>query len=389
MKPTFNLKITTVAILVFVIALCTASQVESAEGESFKIKELMSMDQFHEAGLDKLSDDELEKLSHWLKSYTLGIREMLKQQDPQPSGGVTSHAIPDVIETRIDGYFEGWEGDTIWKMMNGQVWQQSGPGIKVSMKLNPQVLIVRSGSKFRMQVEGIEKTVGVTLLSGDLGTSRGGTLPTDSVIETQIDGTFNGWDGETVWKMTNGQIWQQSEYAYHYGYAYRPNVTIVKTSTGYVMMIDGESERVRVKPLSRSPIGMNGSTNGRVAKSSTSLYDSTGSPIAYVETDLSVYLWSGEPVAYVVPVDSQDDSNLFGFNGKHLGWIRVGVVYDQNGKVVGAIKEAFSNPVRIQAPQAPKAPLPPKSPKATPSPRPNFTYKWSKTNFREFLEQGR
>ncbi|MDR0881742.1 MAG: hypothetical protein LBP55_04270, partial [Candidatus Adiutrix sp.] len=33
-------------------------------------------------------------------------------------------------------------------------------------------------------------------------------------IESQIDGTFEGWSGETVFKLTNGQIWQQSSYAY-------------------------------------------------------------------------------------------------------------------------------------------------------------------------------
>jgi hypothetical protein len=27
-----------------------------------------------------------------------------------------------VIETKIDGDFEGWEGETVVKLMNGQVW---------------------------------------------------------------------------------------------------------------------------------------------------------------------------------------------------------------------------------------------------------------------------
>jgi hypothetical protein len=34
-----------------------------------------------------------------------------------------------------------------------------------------------------------------------------------NVIETQISGEFKGWDGETIFKMMNGQIWQQSTYA--------------------------------------------------------------------------------------------------------------------------------------------------------------------------------
>ena len=30
----------------------------------------------------------------------------------------------DVFESKIDGDFEGWEGETIVKLMNGQIWQQ-------------------------------------------------------------------------------------------------------------------------------------------------------------------------------------------------------------------------------------------------------------------------
>lgn len=49
------------------------------------------------------------------------------------------------------------------------------------------------------------------------------------VIESHIDGTFKGWDGDTIFKLTNGQIWQQSAYAYTYYYAYRPKVTIYRS----------------------------------------------------------------------------------------------------------------------------------------------------------------
>src|SRR6202044_232769 len=31
-------------------------------------------------------------------------------------------------------------------------------------------------------------------------------------IESSISGEFHGWDGETIFKLDNGQIWQQAEY---------------------------------------------------------------------------------------------------------------------------------------------------------------------------------
>ena len=70
-----------------------------------------------------------------------------------------------------------------------------------------------------------------------------------SVIESQIDGTFEGWSGETVFKLTNGQIWQQSSYAYTYHYAYRPAVTIFPSGGGCKMKVEGVSDSISVKRL--------------------------------------------------------------------------------------------------------------------------------------------
>jgi hypothetical protein len=60
----------------------------------------------------------------------------------------------------------------------------------------------------------------------------------EAVIESQIDGDFEGWEGETIFKLTNGQIWQQASYDYAYNYAYMPEVIIYKTSGGYKMKVE-------------------------------------------------------------------------------------------------------------------------------------------------------
>jgi len=73
------------------------------------------------------------------------------------------------------------------------------------------------------------------------------TLPSTSVIETCINGTFLGWDGYTVFPLCNGQVWEQAEYSYRYRYAYRPDVTIVYTSSGYLMFVEGMSDSISVK----------------------------------------------------------------------------------------------------------------------------------------------
>ena len=71
-----------------------------------------------------------------------------------------------------------------------------------------------------------------------------GIYPT--FIESKIDGEFEGWDGDTIFQLTNGQVWQQSSYNYHYHYAYRPDVLIYSTGSGYKMMVEGVDRTISV-----------------------------------------------------------------------------------------------------------------------------------------------
>ncbi len=69
------------------------------------------------------------------------------------------------------------------------------------------------------------------------------------VIESKIDGDFEGWDGETVVKLTNGQIWKQTQYHYEYHYAFMPDVLIYKSGSRYKMLVEGTDEAVYVERL--------------------------------------------------------------------------------------------------------------------------------------------
>ena len=69
-------------------------------------------------------------------------------------------------------------------------------------------------------------------------------------------------------------------------------------------------------------------TSGAFGKNEISLFNSNGEAVAYIALDyeLTIYLWSGNPVAYL------DDEDVYGFNGKHLGWFSNGIVIDHNGE---------------------------------------------------------
>ncbi len=68
----------------------------------------------------------------------------------------------------------------------------------------------------------------------------------DVQVETRISGEFEGWQGDTIVKLMNGQIWQQSEYYYQYHYSYMPKVTIISISGQFKMIIDGIPKAIGV-----------------------------------------------------------------------------------------------------------------------------------------------
>jgi hypothetical protein len=70
-----------------------------------------------------------------------------------------------------------------------------------------------------------------------------------SVIESEIDGEFEGWEGETVVQLVNGQVWIQTEYYYEYNYAYMPDVLIYQSSYGWKMKVEGINKAVGVEQL--------------------------------------------------------------------------------------------------------------------------------------------
>lgn len=68
----------------------------------------------------------------------------------------------DIFESKIDGEFLGWSGNTRFALVNGQVWQQSSYDLTCHHAHSPRVLIYRSGPAIKMHVEGVDHTIFVT-----------------------------------------------------------------------------------------------------------------------------------------------------------------------------------------------------------------------------------
>jgi 4-fold beta-flower domain-containing protein len=119
-----------------------------------------------------------------------------------------------------------------------------------------------------------------------------------------------------------------------------------------------------------------------------SLFDSTGRPAAYVSEGLTIYLWSGAPVAYLTEDDLSDGFHVYGFNGRHLGWFISGIIRDHHGDAVGGLKEAFRSPTELEPLKASKQSKPLKSVAELPPVPPVMSRERSEIPLRAFLLQG-
>ena len=74
----------------------------------------------------------------------------------------------------------------------------------------------------------------------------------------------------------------------------------------------------------------------------TTLYDSKGKAAAYIADDMTIYLWSGKPIAYLS--SGGGGTSVYGFNGKHLGWFEKGYIRDHDGDAACGVKGVIRSP---------------------------------------------
>lgn len=73
-----------------------------------------------------------------------------------------TRGIPKAITSRIEGEFRGWSGRTIFRLANGQVWQQVDDGVFAVKLQDPTVTIERGAlNSYFLRVEGYGSRVKV------------------------------------------------------------------------------------------------------------------------------------------------------------------------------------------------------------------------------------
>lgn len=137
------------------------------------------------------------------------------------------------IHSRIDGEFNGYHDSAIFKLANGQVWQQRRYRYRYRYAYRPEVRIYKEGGRYMMEVAVMDELIEVVQAS--------------LIVDGPIVSDFSGFNQDMKFEFQNGQIWEQAEYKYNYHYAYRPDAVIVDGINGHELHVDGMDESVRVR----------------------------------------------------------------------------------------------------------------------------------------------
>lgn len=123
-----------------------------------------------------------------------------------------------------------------------------------------------------------------------------------------------------------------------------------------------------------------------VLKGEVTLFGNHGEPIAYIEDnkEKAIFSFNGEPLAYI-----DEDQNIYGFNGKHLGWFEDQIVLNHEGLKVGFTKTTSPAFTQFEPFKGFKQFKPFKSFKEFAPFKPFKSQSVSETGLLEFLKKGR
>lgn len=148
-------------------------------------------------------------------------------------------------QTYISGTLSGViQMGYIFKTVSGNYYEVAEPIVEVVVEVMPEVTVLRGGSLYRLIIEGFDAPILCTRL-GDTTTDS----MTVEVVESRVDGESEGFNGETVFKLRNGQIWLQTDGYYRYRYKYAPEVLIYRSKGGWKLRLEGIDRAVTVRPL--------------------------------------------------------------------------------------------------------------------------------------------
>jgi hypothetical protein len=156
--------------LFVLFCLLASTSLLAADGFS-SLEEQMTGREFAAAGLDKLTPGELEALNEWIRSHSLGTLATAKTESSESKprstvAGGDLRGLPSddgedesPIRSAIVGDFNGWDGQTIFKLENGMIWVQDDRDKFYVREIENPVAVIERGmfGTWHLHVEGFRE----------------------------------------------------------------------------------------------------------------------------------------------------------------------------------------------------------------------------------------
>lgn len=143
------------------------------------LRDRMTAEQFEQAGLDKISPEELRYLTRWIDGEVVEERERVREEtiaEIIPEGDARFGADEEIkrnvervrpepkeLTATISGEFRGWRGEGYtFELDNGQVWETTERG-RFVVRLTDPVITIEKGilGAYFLSVEGYGSRVKV------------------------------------------------------------------------------------------------------------------------------------------------------------------------------------------------------------------------------------
>jgi len=156
-------------LLFFTLGLLAVNVAEAKDAPA--VKTLMTPDDYSKSGLDKLSDAERAHLSEWVERYREGA-VIGPEVHKKPSQMTTEEKVvhkekkakerATQIVAKVVPAFKGWNGKTLFRLDNGQTWQQRTTGKLRYSGADSTVTISQNAlGKYVMKHQGTGRAIGV------------------------------------------------------------------------------------------------------------------------------------------------------------------------------------------------------------------------------------
>lgn len=156
------MKIIGLPLVLTALVLFSAALLAEDDGAFPGFEALMTEQEYQATGLNKLTAAERDALNRWLIRYTAEESQVIYHENEEVIQAVEEQEILSAILPP----FNGWWGDTVFKLENGQIWKQrQGGNYSYHGEPKPEVKITKNFMGFfRMELLAKGKVVQVKRL---------------------------------------------------------------------------------------------------------------------------------------------------------------------------------------------------------------------------------